>query len=366
MENNNQTAVDAFDGFFGTPGENTGDAKRVTIYPRKLKQSETIVARVLPPIKSQKNTGRWFMRHGVHYGFVTENKKDKAGKPWPKPFICKEVRDFNTKMVTTECPLCTKIEEQKNILAKLERDILSGLSEKATKKEIAEKLKANPAYVEVSTWLKTFNIERKYYINVKYLDGTVGTLAITTNCFKSLKEKIEKLKAQKIDALSPKEGRYFAFSRNDGDFNETKYEVTVYTESMEVDGEVVQKTKKAPLVQEDLAKISASCLDLPTAHSSADLTEEQVRTLVESNEDQDVVDLVFSSAQYRPQTVAVEESPVVAGAASLPVAPPSAKTKAREEVEGLAALRAATGRKPVAPKAAKEDQILEELMSENE
>jgi len=352
-----------FDDVFGVAGKNETLSKRTYLSARKLKEGETVVARVVPPFKSNRSIGRWAKRHGVHWGFKRTNKKDVNGSPWIAPFLCIEERDWKTKMVTQNCPQCTSFEEQSNTLKKLESDIENSLGANPSKEQIKVAKKADARWVNLSAWIRNFNCDRKYYIAVKYLDGTFGNMCIGAGAYNDVKDCIDKMGEEKT--ISPKEGCFFEFSRGVDSSGKTVYSAKPYSVEVNVDGEALQKRVKAPLVQDDVEKISRFCMDLNHAHATPVLTEVQIQQLVDNGEGNlELVDTIMDAAQTTLHNV-IELAPGEVNQAK-PTAPGVVEVKrtvapVASEDSGLDYLRAATKHKSVTVATPTEQELMDHL-----
>jgi hypothetical protein len=294
--------------FFGVPGASEG--KKEYIKARRIGIGEDVAGRIIPPIKSQKATGKWKVYHRIHWGYSVPNAKDSKGKAWVRPFLCIKKDDMRTGMVIQACPKCDQIAEKEAAQKAREAEIRTKLGAKAEEKKVLfEALKADEIYSTLSDWLKLHNAESGYYINLKYIDGSCGTLVMKSSLNKSLDEVITKFAAKETGGdkakatqilMDPAGGWYLQFSRNEGKGNETKYTASFYLkEIVGDDGDTVSKKVKAPLTADDITKITAGCLDLNEAHGATILNEAQIRQLIECDEDPETVKAIMDAAQKR-------------------------------------------------------------------
>lgn len=355
--------------FFGTPGASEGKVDYVKA--KRLDPGEDVVGRIIPPVKSQKATGKWQVYHRIHWGYHVPNGKDPKGKAWPKPFLCIKKDDMRTGMVVQACPKCDQIATQEASWKAAEAAVRTALGPAAEdKKALNEALKNDAAYTLLNDWKKLHNAESAYFINLKYLDGSCGTLFEKPSMKKSLddlilKEASAKFGGDKAKAtqslMDPAAGWYLQFSRNGGKGVDTKYSVAFYQqEFVGDDGETMYKKQKAPLTAGDIDNIKTGCLDLAEAHGCTILTEKQIQQLVDSDEDPETVKAIMDAAQVaRKEASAPKAAPVVAKPAVTP-APKgeAAKTLAAETV------KSAKKGTPKAPAAAETDSILQGFVDE--
>src|SRR5688572_15272275 len=71
----------------------------------------TFIGRILPPMKSLAEAGKWAVYHGNHFGYSGTDPRN-PDKVKQRPFACIEKSDFRTKMVTVECAACEAIREK--------------------------------------------------------------------------------------------------------------------------------------------------------------------------------------------------------------------------------------------------------------
>src|SRR5216683_559540 len=280
-----------YEDVFGTARIGGGDYQ-------KAKKIETGIteARLIPPVKSQKATGRWSLYHRIHYGYYGVNRRDPTSdKLWAKPFLCIEEKDMRLQMITKACPKCEQVKDKKAALDEREAEIRKELKGRP-EQDIKGTFKSDPVYDTLNKWRIQHNIDGHYYINVKYVDGSVGCMKIPSKSKKALDEQIKNLLAKKIDPFALNAGVFFKFSRQ---------------------GEQI-KTK---------------AMDLLTAHGATVLTEAQIKALVECDEDPATVDAIFDQVQKATPAEQVASSPAakptpkpVQTPAPTPAAKPVVKT----------------------------------------
>ena len=81
----------------------------------KIKDGETLILRILPPMKSLKNSPKgWGRFYGMHYGWNGQNPKDPSKSQF-RPFLCLEEKSFKTKPpeVIVRCEACDYLADKK-------------------------------------------------------------------------------------------------------------------------------------------------------------------------------------------------------------------------------------------------------------
>lgn len=282
-----------------------------------------LIVRILPPMHSLAEKGKWAMYYGQHFGYAG-NGKD-PGKAKQRPFGCIEQSDFRTKMITVACPACDVIAEKK---ADREAREAEYKAKKLGEGEIRDLL--DP----LTQWLKKHNCDRKWHINVMNQAGEFGVLTISHTVKKMLDVKMEELrKNKKIDPMLLDQGVWFRFTRM-GKFP-VQDAVEVVTESFDVkDVGQVERVLKAPLTEAQQEQALKVCPDLAKDVVKF-ISGKQIAQLVASSGDPDEVDRIWQIG-----TKTTERTPARTPAASTTQTDSGAEM-ARLKAE-LAALKAGT------------------------
>jgi len=261
--------------------------------------------RVMPPMHSLADEGKWALYFTTHWGYAGVHPSDGT-KTVVRPFRCIEDKDRRSGMVRQACPECDNFRAKEAEANALEADLKKkGLDAKA--------IKEDPDMKAFNDWLSAHAPERKWYVNVKYKDGTFGDYKINHRTHKKgIDAKIaELLDNQQIDALDPDQGVWFNIKRlGDGFTTPDVIEVEMKMEEATIGGRVkmVPVVALAPLTEEEQARGLKECRDLATLGGSL-LTEEQIYALVQSDGTPEAVDKVFGA---RPQQTRTQASrPVV-------------------------------------------------------
>jgi hypothetical protein len=264
------------------------------------------VYRILPPMLSFAESGRWTNYVTVHYGYTGTDPKNPNGKK--KPFRCIEVKDRRSGMVLEECPECTLFEERKQLLTEREAELRAQFkAEKKPDQEIEELLEA--ALLSLRTWVKDHRPDRKHYLNVMDREGTFGQLKISHRTKKSLEAKIDELRAEGTDPLALDQGVFFNIKRIGKGFTDPDV-VEVVTQKVEVmvDGKkkLFPEVVMRPLTEQESEKALRECRDLADVGGFV-LTREQIRELTECSGDPEEIDKIFArsrrEASPRPRQV---------------------------------------------------------------
>ncbi len=271
------------------------DFKR-TGKPGKLPGNNFI--RILPPLHSLAEEGIWAVYRTTHWGYSGVSSKDPT-KPVVRPFLCIEDKDRRTGITRVECAECNlynlKDKEAEALEAKLKAE---GRTDDQIKGEMEEQ----------NLWLQKHSPERKWYLNVKYKDGTFGDYKINHKTHKKgIDNKIKELFAeQEIDALDPDQGVWFNIKRTGNGFD-TPDTIEIEMESVEaeVNGKKVrvQQIVSAPLTVEDFERATKELRDLSTAGGTV-LTASQIRDLTKSSGDPEEVDAIMGARKTEPKRAA--------------------------------------------------------------
>jgi hypothetical protein len=325
------------------------------------------VYRVLPPVHSLADDGKWAIYFGTHFGYRgTADNGDPRGRM--KTFRCIEEMDFRTRMIRQDCPACDAIKAEEEALKEA---VFKLKSEGKSEDEIDTETHA------LRTWLKDHNCDRKWHLNVMREDGTFGVLKLNHKTQKKqLDGKIaELLEKEGIDALDLDQGVWFNFKRTGKKLEATDV-IEVVHEDMEVEikGKKVRTKviKPAPLTEEQQTKALKDCVDLSKIGTT--LTYEQLKMVVECGDDMEEIDKVFNMSQKvdasaRAASAPPKNEPKPAPKSLTPPAKASgaeknaavekrmaeiaarkaeAERKAREEAEALLAAQAASSEEEAA------------------
>lgn len=241
----------------------------------------SLILRLLPPMHSLAESGKWAIYFGQHFGYAGNGKE--PGKARQRPFGCIKKEDFRTKMVTVACDACDAIDHRRE-----ERDAREAEYKAAGKSESEIRELLGP----LTDWLKRHNCDRKWFINVMDQQGNFGVLQISHTLKKVLDEKMRSLREEDgIDPMLPDQGVWFKFTRM-GKFP-VQDNVEVLTESVKVEGVGnVKKTVLAPLTAEQCEQALKICPDLAKDVVKF-ISGPQIKALVNCSGDPDEVDRIW-------------------------------------------------------------------------
>lgn len=288
------------------------------------------IYRILPPLGELAAEGVWAVYECLHWGF--------KGSKGMRPFRCIQKKDFKTKMVKVQCPECDRILEKLTTLEDTKRKLEA---EGKTKAFIDEHVKP------LADWLYSHNLDKKWYVNALTMDGKITRLAIPHKMYVQLQEKINEVITKKqIDPIAADAGVWFNMKRT-GTGNQTSHSVTVEEESVmaEVNGKKMPLpvVKQAPLTQEVIARLGNEAHDLKNSFRT--LSYDDIKRLVTSGGDPEVVDSVFSSGEFTRNVAeapdADEPDPGTAASTKNTAAPAPQPSSAASTVgDAAAAMRA--------------------------
>lgn len=362
-------------GFGKVKGNGGGGGKN---FPKrqKLKMGSNIF-RVIPPIKSLSDPGIWHKFYKQHFGYVIPGTPKKGAEEFfiPVPWECLEERNASD-MIVVACPEC-------KLVAKKKEELDSREIESAKMKGDAQEifLRAH------KQWLKSHNLDKKYYINVKMANGEFGYLALPWTAWKALKDRKEKVEAAEgISAIEADQGVWFEITRS-GEVLDTTYTCDVVMESVDYQGKKLQCVKPAPLSKADFEGAMKDCADLATEVVRR-VTMEQATALVslegEQGADPEAVAHLLNIGTRRgkgeksperspkpvePKAEPKPVEPVKVVKFEKPAPPPPVEEKAAppaeedEEARLMAALEAARKAKAARQQAAKVEQQAQEAVA---
>lgn len=287
---------------FGTPqygNNNDSFYKNFRLKSPDAAKGETVfslILRLLPPMHSLAENGKWGFYHGQHFGYAGNGKE--PGKVRQRPFACIEKTDFRTKMVTVACEACDRIEKKREERDAREAEYKAkGLAEKEIKDLLGP----------LTDWLKKHNCDRKWHINVMDQQGAFGVLQISHTLKKLLDVKIQALIAdENIDPMMPQQGVWFKFTRM-GKFP-VQDGVEVLTETVKIEGVGnVKRIVLAPLTDAQCEAALKVCPDLAKDVVKY-ISAPQITALVNCSGDPDEVDRIWQMGTASPTRA--ERSPV--------------------------------------------------------
>jgi hypothetical protein len=348
----------------GTPGANTSSggsttAKKNYFY---LSDKDSNIFRILPPFNELAEKNIWAQWTALHWGYGV---MDENGNFRRRNFYCIREYDFKTKTLIRECPQCVKIAKETE-----SRDALKLKMEREGKSP--EEIQA--ALKPLSDWLKSYNLQKGFLMNVINQEGKIGLLMVPKKAFDSFKESRNAFKESTgIDVVAVN-GAWVQFKKQKTGPNPVDWlhQASIMQESR---GGGVMATKLHELTADVIDRLPSEAFDIRNVYHR--LTSEQIQILVQSNGDPEVAKDVFSVSETKaramsngspkldtiviqPGTVPVgtaSETRAVEAAAKVAVAPPPAAPSPTivededEEALLLAKLAAARQKKSV-PKAA--------------
>jgi len=295
----------------GKPNYNRTSEKLVYYRLGMNQNQRELILRLAPPIKSLAESGNYAVYHKQHFGYQLTGKGDK---PFPAVFNCIERRDRN-KNVTQECPECTEIAMRKAALEAKE----AAMKARGDSSDVIE-----AALRPQREWLKSHNLDRKWIMLAKDQKGVWGFLSLNHTAFGDLQREIKDIIAsgKAEDPLGVK-GVWFRFTRTGEKFNDINDTAKVVEQAVNV--EVSGKSIKTFVVKEDvLTDADFSALEaLPElTNLGRKISFEQIRMLVESGGDEQVVKSVFDSGSKSESTpVRVGSTPTAVSVATQPTGP---------------------------------------------
>lgn len=264
----------------------------------KMESDKDLVVRVLPPMKSLAESGKWGVFHSVHYGYQGLNKKDPS-KTQARPFRCVEQKNFKTGMITQSCPECLEIRRKEEQLSERQAALSNRSDMSAEEKETV----LSP----LKRFLKDHNLDRKWHINVMALDGAFGVLQISHRVRKQLDSLIQRIEQEEnVDALDPETGVWFNFRRTGKRLECVDTVEAVYVRE-DINGRKVNVLKSGKLTEQQVQDALAKCPDLNETTRAISL--EQINALINSSGDPEEVDRILSMGSFRGERSASPSAP---------------------------------------------------------
>jgi hypothetical protein len=223
-------------------GGQSGFQKRNTYYLSDKNNGNNIF-RVLPPLHSLAAKGQYYKYWSVYQNFMDSNGKTR----W---FSSIEEFDAKTKTIRVVDPLAEKLKEYK-----AQQDMMKQAG--ATEEQL------DGFY---QNYIKPFTPSKKYYVNVITQDNQIGTLALPITAFQSLKALAAEYNQKNID-ITGMRGIFLNFKRVQGARKvDVTYSVDVFRESVNMNGEMVEKAKVHELTQDIINRLGTETEDLVSLH----------------------------------------------------------------------------------------------------
>ena len=267
-------------------------ARRPTVYKlgHKKLEDRTMILRIAPPVGAMAERGTWARFIKQHFGYTIHcTKKDGSQFNLPLTFSCIEERDREGN-VTKHCPECDEIRGQKEKVKAKEAALQAAGKDE---KEI------DAALGYLKTWTRQHNLDKKWHFIAKNINGSWSYGAISHSCYKLLKGTgaapglIDTFVSKGLDPLGVDKGAWFRFQRNGSNWNDI---TDVPAAEMEEVQPGMFRQKFDALTQADFDAIEklTGLEAIESALEIRSLTYDQIKTLVESGNDEATVRAVMN------------------------------------------------------------------------
>lgn len=263
----------------GVPNYNQGSKFAKKNYFRVKKEGGDNFFRILPPFGSLAEKGVWMVYGQTHW---LRNSKNQA-----RVVACIEDKDMKTKMVKVRCPICDEVARRKEEgEAMLAQSGLTGEALEAKKKMLND-------------WEFNHSRQSRYYMNALNREGQIGRLEIKTKHKQSLLPLIKKLNEDGLDPVGMS-GVELNFSTS-GKGREKVFTVEAAVEKISA---VEQRIKVSPLTEELIKRMETEAFDMKDMFKV--LTAAELKRVVDSDFNGEVVDALTSNAKQDPAEAAAE------------------------------------------------------------
>lgn len=240
--------------------------------------------RILPPCFELAEAGTWSKYYSIHFGY--KSSPNEKGLSMHKPFVCPLRKNRNGQVVSS-CAEHDKINEAKATVDSKREELQS---KGKSKEEIQTALEP------LTDFLTEHNADNKYYVNAKSSDGSIGLLKLPYRAYKDLEETIKTVRDRyKIDPIAADGGVWFNIKRSGTKFNEIAYKVEIQMVMVDTPMGKAEVLKDAKLTSADFENMEIYAFDLSNMYPV--LTAEQVKMLVDTMGDPEVVDQIFSQPE---------------------------------------------------------------------
>lgn len=262
-----------------------------------LKNGDNIY-RIMPAMFSCLDAGHWSVYYAKHFGYT--NEEGKATN-----YICLREYDNQTGAMIQDCPFCLDQEQKKKDMERLALEV-NDLQNKVH----AAKVQGGSNVAELEQQLddtreahnKARNLynprSARFWVNAMNMNGEFGLLPLPKTVYEALVgKKVQDLKnpskytrsqglltrtkeKDKLDALNVNEGVWFVISRAGSTQFDTEYTIAVLKEEIELpSGDIVEKTKRATLSDQQKREALTKCKDLRKVFDHIILKPEQARLI---------------------------------------------------------------------------------------
>ena len=227
-----------------------------------VKKDVPLVGRIIPPIGDLASKGKWAIYHAVEWGY-------KGADGRMKPFLDVHVENRKTKMVEVQSPAYLR----RAALTKRKDELVAGLKAGTNTQEEVGKA------VEL---VKQFNLDKKFYVNIKLINGEMGVLKINYKLKQALDAEIAILRGKGIDPLSIENGRFFTFSSTNatGALQDWNFTVKEYKEEVNhPELGLIEKPVVDVLTPEIIDRLEGECSELDKLYKT--VTAADVQAFIE-------------------------------------------------------------------------------------
>ena len=300
-----------------------------------VKKDVPLIARIIPPLFDLADKGKWATYTAVEWGY-----KGSDGRM--KPFLDVHVKNRKTQMVEVQSPAYLRREA----LIKRKDELVAGLKAGTSTQDDVKKA------VDL---VKQFNLDKKFYVNFKTLNGELGVLKINYKMKQALDAEIKKLRDKGIDPISVENGRLFTFSSTNatGALQDWMFTVVEYKEQINhPELGQIEKPVIDVLDESIINRLEAECSELDKLYKS--VTVADVQAFIE--EGATAVDRVLG--QPAPEAKPAQEAAPVANNTA-------AETAVAQRAEAVAeTAQAPLQSEPVAETAPIQGTIVQEPVQE--
>jgi hypothetical protein len=286
--------VDELDKQFGdAQPKNFKKFEKTTYF--NLKNGDNIY-RIMPAMFSCLEAGHWSVYYAKHFGYTNEEGKSTN-------YICLRAYDNQTGAMIQDCPFCLDQEQKKKDMERLALEV-NDLQNKLHKARV-EGGDAAAVEQQLDDTTEAHNKARnlynprsaRFWVNAMNMNGEFGLLPLPKTVYEALVgKKVQDLKTNrytrsqgllqrtkekdKLDALNVNEGVWFVISREGSTQFDTEYKIAVLKEEIELpSGDIVEKTKRAVLSDQQKREALTKCKDLRKVFDHIILEPEQARLI---------------------------------------------------------------------------------------
>jgi hypothetical protein len=296
---------------FSVPDYSSGGGNAPYQIVKFSKTCSAFTVRILPPMKSLRESKRWSLYFGLIFGWNGRNSKDPTKMRF-RPVLSLEERDHNSGTFTGTSDLEALIKQMNE-----KKDFRASQLVASGAPDDAKELRKDAEYNKLADWCYNHSVNRRHYFLAIDREGKPCLVMVTHKCKKALDAVLETLVQEGEDPIGMN-GMYLTFKRT-GQGNQVIDSVSPAMEQEMVNGKKMSSYVRHQMTAEVAAAVVAALPDLNEYKESFRLPPSAMSELAVSGGDPVEVDRIWSSYKKPRERAQVPATPMA------PPPPPKAQ-----------------------------------------